>query len=193
MGKSSVRPLSGAVTVPKLELAAAATLATRINKVVTKKQEGRVTIDIVTYWTESMIVLKYIANEKRRFVTFVANRVAIIQQESEPSQWRHIRSELKPADYASLGIKASETKKLQKWKNGADFLWKDTKEWPPQSAEVSEELLDSDKGVKREKVTVGAAVVQEDFWNSLFQRYSNWDRLRRIVAGLIRAFRTPVR
>ena len=140
-----------------------------------------------------MIVLKYIANEKRRFVTFVANRVTVIRQESEPSQWRHVRSELNPADYASRGIKASETKKLEKWKNGADFLWKDINEWPPQPAEVSEELLDSDEGVKREKVTVGAAVVQEGFWNSLFQRYSNWDRLRSIVAWLIRAFRRPVR
>ena len=81
MGKSRVKPLNGAVTVPKLELAAA-TLATRINKVVTKELEGRLTIDSVTYWTDSMIVLKYIANEKRRFVTFVANRVTVIRQES---------------------------------------------------------------------------------------------------------------
>ena len=116
-----MRPLSGAVTVPKLELAAA-TLATRINKVVTNELEGRLMIDSVTYWTDSMIVLKYIANEKRRFVTFVANRVAVIRQESEPSQWHHVRSELNPADYVSRGIKASETKKLEKWKNGADFL-----------------------------------------------------------------------
>jgi len=71
-------------------------------------------------------------------------------------------------------------------------LWKDTKEWPPQPAEVSEELLDSDEGAKREKVAVGAAVVQEDFWSSLFQRYPNWDRLLRIVAWLIRSFRIPV-
>lgn len=124
MGKSRVRPLNGAKTVPKLELAAA-TLATRINKVVTKELEGRLRIDSVTFWTDPMIVLKYKANEKRRFVTFVANRVAIIRQESEPSQWRHVRSELNPADYASRGIKASETRKLKKWKNGADFLWKD--------------------------------------------------------------------
>jgi len=75
MGKSHVRPLNGAVTVPKLELAAA-TLATRINEVVAKELEGR-PIDSVTYWTNSMIVLKYIANEKRRFVMFVANRVAV--------------------------------------------------------------------------------------------------------------------
>ena len=83
MGKSRVRPLKNAVTVPKLELTAA-TLATRINKIVTKELEGRLRIDNVTYWTDLMIVLKYIANETRRFVTFVANRVAIIGQESEP-------------------------------------------------------------------------------------------------------------
>lgn len=78
MGKSRVKPLRGAVTVPKLELTAA-TLATKINKVVMRELKGRLKIDSVTYRTDSMIVLKYIANEVRRFVTFVANRVAIIR------------------------------------------------------------------------------------------------------------------
>ena len=73
MGKSRVKPLKSAVTVPKLELTAA-TLATKVNKVITRELEGRLKINSVTYWTDSMIVLKYIANEVRRFVTFVANR-----------------------------------------------------------------------------------------------------------------------
>ena len=190
MGKSRVKPLKSAVTVPKLELTAA-TLATRINKVVVKELEGRLMIDSVTYWTDSMIVLKYIANESRRFVTFVANRVAVIRQESEPSQWRHVRTELNPADYASRGIKASETRKLKRWKRGPEFLWKNDEEWSPQPAEVSEDLLDSDEGVKKEKITIGASVVQKDFWSSLFERYSKWDRLRRVVAWLICVFRRP--
>ena len=58
-----------------------------------------------------MIVLRYIFNETRRFVTFVANRVAVFREGSKPSQWRHVRSEANPADLASRGIKASETKK----------------------------------------------------------------------------------
>ena len=62
IGKSRVRPLKNTGTVPKLELTAA-TLATRINKVGTKELEGRLRIDSVTYWTDSMIVRKYIANE----------------------------------------------------------------------------------------------------------------------------------
>ena len=70
MGKSCVTPLNDAVTVPKLGLVAA-TLVTRINKIVMKELERRLTIGSVTYWTDSIIVLKYIANEKRRFFTVV--------------------------------------------------------------------------------------------------------------------------
>ena len=58
----------------------------------------------------------------------------------------------------------------------------------PQPREASEVLLDSDEGVKRAKITVGAAVVQKNFWCFLFQRYPKWDRLRRLVAWHIRVF-----
>ena len=66
-----------------------------------------------------------------------------------------------------MPLKESETKKLEKWKNGADFVCEGKEE--PQPFEASEELLDIDKGVKREEITVGAAVVQKDFWNLLFK------------------------
>ena len=54
--------------------------------------------------------------------------MAIIQEESEPRQWRHVRSEHNPADYPYREIKASETKKLEMWENGAEFLWKNEDE-----------------------------------------------------------------
>ena len=56
----------------------------------------------------------------------------------------------------------------------------------PQPREASEVLLDSDEGVKRAKITVGAAVVPKHFWCFLFQRYPKWDR--RLVAWHIRVF-----
>ena len=133
-GEVSRETLESAVTVPKLELTAA-TLATKVNKVKTRELEGRPKINSVTYWTDFMIVLKYIANEVRRFVTFVANRVAVIRQESDPGQWRHVRSELNPADHASRGIKASETGKLERWRRGPEFLWREVEDWPPQRSE----------------------------------------------------------
>ena len=52
MGKSHMKPLKSAVTVPKLELTAA-TLATKVNKVITRELEGRLKINSVTYWTDS--------------------------------------------------------------------------------------------------------------------------------------------
>lgn len=58
----------------------------------------------------------------------------------------------------------------------------------PQPREASEVLLDSDEGVKRAKITVGAAVVQKHFWCFLFQSFPKWDRLRRLVAWHIRVF-----
>ena len=48
------------------------------------------------------------------------------------------------------------------------------------------------KGLKKEKITIRAAIVQKDVWSTLFEPYSKWDRLRRIVAWLIRVFRMPV-
>ena len=79
IGKSKVKPLNKGVTVSKLELTAA-TLATRVNKTIVKELKGRLEINRIVYWTDSMIVLKYIMNERRRFVTFVANCVAAIRR-----------------------------------------------------------------------------------------------------------------
>ena len=107
--------------MPKMELTAATLLIT-MNKLITKELEGRIAIHSLTFWTCSMIVLRYIFTETWRFVTFVAYRVAIIREGSKPSQWRHVRSESTTADLASRGMNASDTEKLEMWKHGPDFL-----------------------------------------------------------------------
>ena len=150
IGKSRVRPLRSGITVPKMEWIAP-TLLIKMDKLITKKLEGRIKIHSVTFWTDSTIALRYIFNETRRFVTFVANRVAVIREGSKPSQWRHVRSEVNPADLVSRGIKASETEKLEVWKHGPDFLWKDSKEWPQQPTDLYQELSDQHEAVKKRK------------------------------------------
>lgn len=178
MGKARVKPLKTTMTVPKLELTAA-TLLIRMNDILVKELDGRLPIDDTMYWTDSMIVLGYIKNNTKRFPTFVANRVAKIREGSEPTQWRHVRSEQNPADYASRGIKANESEKLERWKNGPEFLWRGREEWPQQPDEVSLE-----EG--NDEVLVASTAIQSTFWNDLFYRYSCWNRLRRVVAWLIR-------
>jgi hypothetical protein len=71
MGKARVAPLK-TVTVPRLELTAA-TLAVKVDKQI--REELDIPIDRVIFWTDSTIVLRYIANTSKRFQTFVANRL----------------------------------------------------------------------------------------------------------------------
>ena len=74
------------------------------------------------YWTDSNIVLGYIANESRWLKVFVGNRVQQIRNVSEPPQWHHISGEKNPADLASRGMTCAKLVKSDKWFAGPDFL-----------------------------------------------------------------------
>ena len=49
---------------------------------------------------------KYIYEETRPFHTFVSNRVPVITEATDVNQWRHVGSQLNPADEASHGLRA---------------------------------------------------------------------------------------
>ena len=55
----------------------------------------------------SEAVLHCIKNKTKRFPVFVANRLAIIEQNTELDCWRHVPSNLNPADLASRGVRAN--------------------------------------------------------------------------------------
>ena len=73
-------------TIPRLELTAD-TVSVRLNKILTKKLE--LSIDRFTFWTDRMTVIRYIANESKRFHTYAANRIAV-REESNPTHWKFI-------------------------------------------------------------------------------------------------------
>ena len=100
----------------------------------------------------------------------------------------HVRSEFNPADYASRGIQPSENDKLERWKREPESLWKSTDEWPAQPTDLTDSLDENVEGVQRKKIVIGGTIVQDEFWNVLFQWFSTWERLRRVVAWLIRVF-----
>ena len=59
----------------------------------------------------------------KRFPVFVANRLAIIEQNTELDCWRHVPSNLNPTDLASRGIRANSSE-MKKWLEGPEFLTK---------------------------------------------------------------------
>ena len=68
------------------------------------EKELNMKLQISTFWTDSTSVLKYIHNQTKRFHTYVANRIAVIHNLSQESQWRHVSSKDNPADFASRGL-----------------------------------------------------------------------------------------
>ena len=180
MSKSRVAPMKQ-VTIPRLELTAA-TVAVRVNNMIMKELD--MPIDKTFYWTDSMSVLKYINNESRRFQTFVANRVAIIRDSSDPSQWRYISTEQNPADDCSRGMPVEKFIVNTRWFTGPEFLKEPESVWP-----VKQEVnLEPDDPEVRKCVTVNATMTDEAAaaLDKLFRHYSDWYNLRRAVAWILR-------
>ena len=83
VSKSKVAPIKS-MTIPRLELQAAV-MAAKMDATLTKELD--LDLGPSQFWTDSEIVLKYIANESRRFHVFVSNRVSVIQQITKLEQW----------------------------------------------------------------------------------------------------------
>ena len=96
MGKSRVTPLKP-MSMPRLELVDAvlgAKLGTKICN------ELDLHVNCVYYWTDAVVVLRYIHNVSTRFEIFIANRLNVLHALTSVDQWRHVPGKLNPADLA---------------------------------------------------------------------------------------------
>ena len=109
MAKSRVAPLKS-VTIPRLELTAA-TISVKVAAMLKDELDMETTES--TFWTDSQIVLGYIANETKRFRTFVANRVKMIHDNSSKDQWKFVGTDDNPADFASRGLSIKSKEKVR--------------------------------------------------------------------------------
>ncbi|XP_031551078.1 uncharacterized protein LOC116288432 [Actinia tenebrosa] len=125
MGKARVTPRKS-VSIPRLELAAA-TVSVKIADAIKEELEYAEIED--HYWTDSKVVLGYISNESRRFHTYVANRVQVIQDHTDPSQWRYVETTSNPADEGSRGMSAKEFIEKSRWIKGPEFLNEEEDKW----------------------------------------------------------------
>lgn len=135
--KSRVAPLKQ-LTIPKLELCGAQVLAQLYEKL---KQTKNFTIKMVTFWTDSEIVLHWLNTSSNLLKTFVSNRVSEIQRITENNQWRHVRSVDNPADALSRGQLPREFLKNKLWLHGPSWLCKSEEFWPKQFLKYNQHIL----------------------------------------------------
>ena len=177
------------MTVPRLELSAAV-LAVQLDRTV--REELDIPINQSTFWSDSTSVLQYIRIQSKRFRTFVAKRLSVIHENSATHQWRHVSSELNPADKVTRGLTVDEMSASSKWLSGPEFLKKKEEFWPCDPTIHRPELSDDDLEVKREVQLYNQSSTchaSKEVLFRLIERYSARERLRRAVAWLLR-FRT---
>jgi hypothetical protein len=180
--KSRLVPLSGTslCTIPRIELCAAH-LAVKLFLII--RREFQIKFDSVFFWTDSTTVLKYLRNDKLRFQRFVANKISVIRNHSDPSQWRYVPSKKNPADLASRGTTADNLNKSELWKEGPEFLGYDKALWPKDPS--LPDLSDTDAEVKL-LTKVLATVSNICPTTKLMESCSNWNKLKRRIAWMIR-------
>ncbi|XP_052805854.1 uncharacterized protein LOC128235151 [Mya arenaria] len=180
MGKSRLAPIK-TLTIPRLELAAAV-VSVRLYQMLIKELDTKV--DNCYFWTDSMIVLGYVRNTSRRFKTYVANRLALIHELTSPNDWRHVPTNMNPADLASRGEHPEEGGKLFICLNGPKFLNMEKDDWPHKPDGITTEYEDVEM-----KPAVVTSMVQsqcQDVVSDILNRYSDWYKLQRAVAWLLR-------
>ena len=102
---------------------------------------------------------------------------------SNTYQWRYVDSN--PGDDASRGLSVECLLGSNCWVHGPDFLWKNEDEWL--KSLIVEEVSNDDVEVKKE-VLCGSMKMKSvsNIGELLFLKTSNWHKLKKTVARLLR-------
>ncbi|GBM97523.1 hypothetical protein AVEN_263896-1 [Araneus ventricosus] len=122
--KSRVTPIKE-VSIPRLELCAAELLSKLIVKV-----QSSLDLEIhgVHLYSDSTVVLAWIATPPHALKDFVANRITKIQNYTKDFKWHYVNTAGNPADLISRGVFPSKIQHLDIWWNGPSFL--SSSSWP---------------------------------------------------------------
>ncbi|GFX98583.1 integrase catalytic domain-containing protein [Trichonephila clavipes] len=140
--KSRVAPIR-VISIPRLQFCACVLLAQLVKKI---RSTLRLNISNIVLHTDSTIALAWLNTPAHRLKTFVANRVAKVQELTEGFQWNHVPSVLNPADLVSRGLRPCDLRNLRLWWHGPQFLEKrklsseETSLSPVKECEYSKEL-----------------------------------------------------
>ncbi|XP_049875992.1 uncharacterized protein LOC126373761 isoform X2 [Pectinophora gossypiella] len=173
--KARVAPSKAALTIPRLELCGAL-LAARLLCAV--KSALRRQISKSYLWTDSSVVLGWIATEPSRLKVWVSNRVRQVQEMTSTSSWRYVPTAHNPADLASRGVDPHQVQDSTLWWQGPSFLSRPESEWP---------TLYSHKCDNLPELKVHTTLVTDSIKASIdISRYSKLQFLQRVIAYIYR-------
>ena len=173
--KAKVAPLK-THTLARLELQAAV-LGSRCLQFVYRELRSK---PVKVYaWTDSLTVWHWVQKPAYHWSTWVANRVAYIQQIiSECNvEWRHCPGKKNPADLVSRGSSVQTLSEI-KWTAGPVWLT-NRSEWPQHS--VGEPPEEVTRAIRHAKVSVYAVLLADQWWH----RLSSWTRRVCLAARLL--------
>ena len=177
MSKSRLAPIK-VITLPRLELNSARAGA-RLGHLIL--HEVDLPISRVQYWTDSMLTLQYITSTTNRMKVFVANRVSDILTHTQSDQWRHVPGDANTADLLTRGVDDPEQLMNNRWFSAPEFLEQDEEMWPNQKVS---ELDKDDVEIRKKSILVATTFVNTNGFD--FTKISRWERLRRVVALIVR-------
>lgn len=174
--KSRVAPIKP-TTIPRLELCAVLVGVRLYEKVI---YALRAQVRSITFWTDSTIVLGWLKMLPNKLQPFVRNRVAEILDKTAACSWRHVPTNLNPADHISRGVDVSLLQSLDLWWSGPEFLRYEISKWPSTPTVPKEKLPEIRAEVSLLATTVYSRPVIE------FNRFSSFNMLKRSVAYVLR-------
>ena len=178
---SRVAPHS-AVTIPRLELCAAAEAAKAAVAVLSELVSKP---DKTYYYSDSMVVLGYLANCDRRYTLYVARRVQMTLLHTSISDWSYVNTLENPADFSSRPT-LPEALINSFWYSGPSFLQNSDFSPIPYDASTVQEPLPEERPSEIETVTLATTVVPPSGISLLFTRVSSLDKLIRVVLILLK-------
>ena len=169
------------LSIPRLELCAAV-LGCRLGETIQKEMTYQFAETV--YIVDSIIVRSQIQKESYGFGTFVATRIAEIQEKTSPSQWWWTNGSNNPADIVTRPARPEELDTGTIWQNGPSFLEGVKETWPISQKPYEDDLPDR----VAVNMTLLANYSSRDICNDLrIDDFSNYDKLLRVTARLLRA------
>ncbi|XP_037811311.1 uncharacterized protein LOC119603370 [Lucilia sericata] len=166
------------LSIPRLELCGAVLLAEMVDSILLK-------FDINNYsifcWTDSMIVLSWLAKPACSWLTFVANRVSKITQITSISMWNHVASESNPADLASRGLYPQDLINNELWWYGPHWLRSSHENWKSNSTKDFPEI-------EMERKSVKTHFSYFNNYEDLLERFSSFPKAMRVIAYVYRFY-----